>query len=91
MGKETWLVKSERCFKVESLTNVVDRFAVAKPSLPCAMRGELGGVLSSRRLGHGWHGSAVIAGGGAGAADFLGHGVDREALGDGVKKVTEAV
>ena len=33
----------------------------------------------------------VIAGGGAGAADFLGHGVDREALGDGVKKVTEAV
>ena len=34
---------------------------------------------------------AIIAGGGTGAAAFLGHGVDREALGDGVKKVTEAV
>lgn len=83
MGKETWLVKSERCFKGESLTNVVDRFAVAKPSLPCAMRGRMEWLLPSRRLGRDWHGSAVITGGGAGAADFLGHGVEREALGAG--------
>ena len=52
---------------------------------------ESGRVLSARRLGRNWHCPAVIAGGGAGAADFQGHGVDREALGDGVKKVTEAV
>ena len=56
-----------------------------------AMYVESGRVLSARRLGRNWHCPAVIAGGGAGAADFLGHGVDREALGDGVKKVTEAV
>lgn len=41
---------------------------------------ESGRVLSARRLGRNWHCPAVIAGGGAGAADFLGHGVDREAL-----------
>lgn len=71
---------------------MVARFAVAKPNLPCAMHGELGGVLPSRRLGRDRHGSAVIAGGGAGAADFLGHGVEREALGagNGVKSFKEA-
>ena len=59
--------------------------------LPRRGRGRLGKPLSSRRLGLARHRPAVIAGGGAGAADFQGHGVDREALGDGVKKVTEAV
>lgn len=36
--------------------------------------------------------SAVVAGGGAGGADFLGHGVEREALGAGdeVKSFKEA-
>ena len=52
---------------------------------------ESGRLLSSLRLGRDRHRPAVVAGGGAGAADFQGHGVDREALGDGVKKVTEAV
>ena len=73
------------------MPNVFARFAVAKPSLPCAMRGELGGVLSLRRLGRDWHGSAVIAGGGARAADFLGHGVEREALGAGDGALFEVV
>ena len=48
--------------------------------LPRRGRGRLGKPLSSRRLGLARHRPAVIAGGGAGAADFLGHGVDREAL-----------
>ena len=65
------------------MTNVVARFAVAKQSLPRRERGRFGGLLPSRRLGRDWHGSAVVASGGAGAADFLGHGVEREALGAG--------
>ena len=68
-----------------------ERIAGANTNLPRRERGRLGGSLSSRRLGLARHRPAVIAGGGAGAADFQGHGVDREALGDGVKKVTEAV
>lgn len=74
------------------MTNLIARSAVAKPSLPRAIRGELGGVLPSRRLGRDWHHPAVVAGGGAGAADFLGHGVEREALGAGdeVKSFKEA-
>ena len=51
--------------------------------LPRRGRGRLGKPLSSRRLGLARHRPAVIAGGGAGAADFLGHGVEREALGAG--------
>lgn len=69
----------------------IERIVRAKTNLPCRGRGRLGKPLSSRRLGLVRHRPAVIAGGGAGAADFQGHGVDREALGDGVKKVTEAV
>ena len=60
-----------------------DRIAGAKTNLPRRERGRLGEPLSSRRLGRDRHCSAVVAGGGAGAADFLGHGVEREALGAG--------
>ena len=69
----------------------IERIVRAKTNLPRRGCGRFGGSLSSRRLGRDRHSPAVVAGGGAGAADFLGHGVDREALGDGVKKVTEAV
>ena len=60
-------------------------------NLPRRERGRFGGSLSSRRLGRDWHGSTVIAGGGAGAADFLGHGVEREALGAGYGALFEVM
>ena len=71
----------------------IARIAGAKTNLPRRERGRFGRLLSSRRLGRDRHGSTVIAGSGAGAADFLGHGVEREALGasDGVKSFKEAV
>lgn len=69
---------------------MVDRFAVAKPSLPCEMRGRLRELLSSRRLGRDRHRPIGVAGGGV--ADIMGHGIEREALGasDDAKSFKEA-
>lgn len=68
-----------------------ERIAGANTNLPRRERGRLGGSLSSLRLGRDRHRPAVVAGGGAGAADFLGHGVECEALGAGDGALFEVV
>lgn len=69
----------------------IERIVRAKTNLPRRGCGRFGGSLSSRRLGRDRHSPAVVAGGGAGAADFLGHGVEREALGAGDGALFEVV